>query len=161
VLNGGQIEQVGSPLDVYHTPASTFVASFIGSPAMNLVKGELQGDKLVIGPAIIALGAYAPTPGAVTVGMRAEDLRVVSGDEGMPFTVEYVEELGSQRLVHGLVGDQLLTIALSGEAEIAGTMRIAVDPARLHFFSADNGKRIVGTSEAAMAVATPSPAPVG
>ena len=160
VLNGGKIEQVGSPLEVYHTPASTFVASFIGSPAMNLVKAELQGDRLAIGPAMISLNGYAPTSGAVTIGMRAEDLQVVSGDEGMPFAVEYVEELGSQRLVHGLVGDQALTIALSGEYEISGTMRIGVDPAKLHFFSADDGKRIVSANEAARATATSSPAPV-
>ncbi|AYD03474.1 sn-glycerol-3-phosphate import ATP-binding protein UgpC [Neorhizobium sp. NCHU2750] len=142
VLNGGRIEQVGSPLDVYHTPASTFVASFIGSPAMNLVKAELQGDKLAIGPALISLNGYAPTSGAVTVGLRAEDLRLVSGGEGMPFAVEYVEELGSQRLAHGLVGDQAMTIALSGEAAISDRMQIAIDPAKLHFFDAATGKRL-------------------
>jgi ABC-type sulfate/molybdate transport systems ATPase subunit len=55
VLNGGRIEQVGTPLEVYHRPASTFVASFIGSPAMNLLKGELHGDKLALGPSLIDL----------------------------------------------------------------------------------------------------------
>ncbi|MNE16249.1 sn-glycerol-3-phosphate import ATP-binding protein UgpC [compost metagenome] len=157
VLSGGQIEQVGSPLDVYHTPASTFVASFIGSPAMNLVKAELQGDKLAIGPSLISLNGYAPTSGAVTVGLRAEDLRVVSGDEGMPFTVEYVEELGSQRLAHGLVGDQAVTIALSGEAEITDGMRITIDPSKLHFFDAETGKRLEASvpAKAPAAVAEP------
>jgi len=148
VLNGGRIEQVGSPLDVYHTPASTFVASFIGSPAMNLVKAELQGDRLAIGPSLISLNGYAPTSGAVTVGLRAEDLRLVSGDDGMPFTVDYVEELGSQRLAHGLVGDQAMTIALSGEAEISDRMRIAIDPSKLHFFDASTGKRLGGQAPA-------------
>jgi len=160
VLNGGKIEQVGSPLDVYHTPASVFVASFIGSPAMNLVKAECQGDKLAIGPATIPLNGYAPTSGPVTVGLRAEDLRVVSGEEGMPFAVEYVEELGSQRLAHGVVGDQALTIALSGEAEIADFMRIAIDPAKLHFFSVETGKRIERAENGAVAAGTRSPASV-
>ncbi len=160
VLNGGKIEQVGSPLEVYHTPASTFVASFIGSPAMNLVKAECQGDKLVIGPAMISLNGYAPTSGAVTVGMRAEDLRVVTGDKGMPFAVEYVEELGSQRLVHGVVGDQSLTIALSGETEIPANMRIDIDPAKLHFFAQADGKRISAADRSGAAADAPSPAPV-
>jgi sn-glycerol 3-phosphate transport system ATP-binding protein len=157
VLNGGQIEQVGSPLDVYHTPASTFVASFIGSPAMNLVKAELQSDRLAIGSSQISLNGYAPTSGAVTVGLRAEDLRVVSSAEGMPFTVEYVEELGSQRLAHGLVGDQAVTIALSGEAEITNDMRIAIDPYKLHFFDAETGKRLEASvpAKAPAAVAEP------
>ncbi|TNM66358.1 sn-glycerol-3-phosphate import ATP-binding protein UgpC [Aliirhizobium smilacinae] len=157
VLSGGQIEQVGSPLDVYHTPASTFVASFIGSPAMNLMKAELQGDKLAIGPSLISLNGYAPTSGAVTVGLRAEDLRVVSGDEGMPFTVEYVEELGSQRLAHGVVGDQAVTIALSGEAEITDGMRITIDPSKLHFFDAETGKRLDARAPAKAVAAVAEP----
>ncbi|MDE1159923.1 MAG: sn-glycerol-3-phosphate import ATP-binding protein UgpC [Neorhizobium sp.] len=145
VLNGGRIEQVGSPLDVYHTPASTFVASFIGSPAMNLVKGELHGDKLAIGPSVIDLNGYAPTSGAVTVGLRAEDLRLASeGEEALPFRVDYTEELGAQRLVHGSLGDQSLTIALSAATELSQDMRIVIDPAKLHFFSAETGKRLAG-----------------
>jgi sn-glycerol 3-phosphate transport system ATP-binding protein len=55
VLNGGQIEQIGAPLEVYHKPASTFVASFIGSPAMNLIEGELHGDRLAVGPSVLNL----------------------------------------------------------------------------------------------------------
>ncbi|MGF9565380.1 sn-glycerol-3-phosphate ABC transporter ATP-binding protein UgpC [Neorhizobium sp. JUb45] len=161
VLNGGKIEQVGSPLEVYHTPASTFVASFIGSPAMNLVKAECQGDKLTIGSAVLSLNGYMPTSGPVTVGLRAEDLHVVSGDEGMQFAVDYVEELGSQRLVHGLVGDQSITIALAGESEIPATMRIGIDPARLHFFAAEDGKRITTADRTAAAIDVPSPVPVG
>jgi sn-glycerol 3-phosphate transport system ATP-binding protein len=143
VLNGGQIEQVGAPLDVYHTPASTFVASFIGSPAMNLVAGELHGDRLAIGPAMIDLSGFAPASGAVTVGMRAEDIRFVpAGGNAMPFKVEYAEELGSQRLVHGTIGEQPVTVAVSSEAALTDTMQVAIEPARLHFFDAGTGKRL-------------------
>ncbi len=158
VLNGGRIEQVGSPLDVYHTPASTFVASFIGSPAMNLVKGELHGDKLAIGPSLIDLKGFAPTSGTVTVGLRAEDLRLASpGEEALPFRVDYTEELGAQRLVHGSVGDQSLTIALSAETALETEMRIVIDPAKLHFFSAETGKRIAGGAIARAALGTVEP----
>ncbi|WP_037079559.1 sn-glycerol-3-phosphate import ATP-binding protein UgpC [Neorhizobium vignae] len=145
VLNGGQIEQIGAPLEVYHAPASTFVASFIGSPAMNLVKGELHGDKLAIGPAMVALNGFAPTSGAVTVGVRAEDLRIARDDEeALPFRLEYTEELGAQRLIHGTVGDQQITAAVSPEIALSPDMRIAVDAKRLHFFSIDTGKRLPG-----------------
>ena len=147
VLNGGRIEQIGAPLEVYHQPASTFVASFIGSPAMNLMAGELHGDRVAIGPAVLGLGGYAPTSGAVTVGVRAEDLRVAGPDEDfMQFRLDYVEETGAQRLVHGHVGDQSLTAAMPLEVVIQDEMKLAVEPRRLHFFSRDTGKRILTSS---------------
>jgi sn-glycerol 3-phosphate transport system ATP-binding protein len=158
VLNGGRIEQVGSPLDVYHTPASTFVASFIGSPAMNLVKGELHGDKLAIGPSVIDLGGFAPVSGAVTVGLRAEDIRVVpAGGTGMPFRIEYAEELGAQRLVHGMVGDQPVTVATSSEAGLHGDIQLSIEPSRLHFFDSATGKRLQTTTAAKAATAVAQP----
>ncbi|WP_105424581.1 sn-glycerol-3-phosphate ABC transporter ATP-binding protein UgpC [Neorhizobium tomejilense] len=158
VLNGGEIEQIGAPLEVYHAPASTFVASFIGSPAMNLVKGELHGDKLAIGPAMIALNGFAPTSGAVTVGVRAEDLRIARDDEeALPFRLEYTEELGAQRLIHGTVGDQQITAAVSPEIALSPEMRIAVDAKRLHFFSIETGKRLPGNVPAEAKLAPVEP----
>ncbi|CDZ26349.1 sn-glycerol-3-phosphate import ATP-binding protein UgpC [Neorhizobium galegae] len=158
VLNGGQIEQIGAPLEVYHAPASTFVASFIGSPAMNLVKGELHGDKLAIGPAMVALNGFAPTSGAVTVGVRAEDLRIARDDEeALPFRLEYTEELGAQRLIHGTVGDQQITAAVSPEIALSPDMRIAVDAKRLHFFSIETGKRLPGNVPAEAKLAPVEP----
>ena len=158
VLNGGEIEQIGAPLEVYHAPASTFVASFIGSPAMNLVKGELHGDKLAIGPAMIALNGFAPTSGAVTVGVRAEDLRIARDDEeALPFRLEYTEELGAQRLIHGTVGDQQITAAVSPEIALSPEMRSAVDAKRLHFFSIETGKRLPGNVPAEAKLAPVEP----
>lgn len=146
VLNGGEIEQIGAPLEVYHTPASTFVASFIGSPAMNLLKGELHGDKLALGPSMIDLAGLAPTSGPVTVGIRAEDLRLAGpGEHAMTVAADYVEELGSQRLVHGNLGDQSLTAVLSPEAELKSELRLVVATEKLHFFNQETGKRIGDT----------------
>ncbi|MBW6423417.1 sn-glycerol-3-phosphate ABC transporter ATP-binding protein UgpC [Rhizobium sp. XQZ8] len=158
VLNGGKVEQIGAPLEVYHAPASTFVASFIGSPAMNLVKGELHGDKLAIGPSMIGLNGFAPTSGAVTVGFRAEDMRIARADEeALPFRLEYTEELGSQRLIHGMIGDQLATAAVAPDAELSPEMRLAIDPKRLHFFAADTGKRLPGQVPAQAKLAPAEP----
>ncbi len=146
VLNGGEIEQIGAPLEVYHTPASTFVASFIGSPAMNLLKGELHGDKLALGPSMIDLAGLAPTSGPVTVGIRAEDLRLAGpGEHAMTVAVDYMEELGSQRLVHGNLGDQSLTAVLSPETELKSELRLVVATEKLHFFNQETGKRIGDT----------------
>ncbi|AOF91085.1 sn-glycerol-3-phosphate import ATP-binding protein UgpC [Sinorhizobium sp. RAC02] len=143
VLSGGKIEQIGRPLEVYHRPATTFVASFIGSPAMNLVSGEVHGTKLALGPALIDLGSTVPAQGAVTVGLRAEDLRLHQGLDGsMPFHIDYVEELGAQRLVHGLVGDQPMVAALSAEIPLPETASLSISPSRLHFFDTASGRRI-------------------
>ncbi|KIQ04747.1 glycerol-3-phosphate transporter ATP-binding subunit [Agrobacterium tumefaciens] len=150
VLNAGRIEQIGAPLEVYHKPASTFVASFIGSPAMNLLSAELHGDRLAIGPTVLSLNGYAPASGPVTVGIRAEDLRFVHGPEqGMPFRVEYIEELGSQRLIHGMLGDQALTVACASETEIPQELSLSVGLEKLHFFDRETGKRIEGTAHTA------------
>ncbi len=143
VLNAGRIEQIGTPLEVYRNPASTFVASFIGSPAMNLVKGVVDGDRLRIGETSIAIGRPAVASGPVTVGVRAEDLVVAAeGTPSLPFTVDYVEELGAHRLVHGFVAGQPLTVTLDLETEIASDMRVTAPAERLHFFAADTGRRI-------------------
>ncbi|MCO5732696.1 sn-glycerol-3-phosphate import ATP-binding protein UgpC [Rhizobium sp. SSA_523] len=155
VLNGGRIEQIGSPLEVYHAPASTFVASFIGSPAMNLISGEMIGQQLTIGPTTIAMGDLASTAsGKVTVGMRAEDLRPARpGDVILPLSVDYVEELGSQRLVHGQLGGQTLTASVSPDTPITDEMQLTVDAERLHFFSVSDGRRIIPTTRARAASA--------
>ncbi|MGX5718638.1 sn-glycerol-3-phosphate import ATP-binding protein UgpC [Shinella zoogloeoides] len=143
VLSGGRIEQIGAPLDVYHRPATTFVASFIGSPAMNLVGGELHGSKLALGPALLDLGAAVPAQGALTVGLRAEDLRLHAGSDGaMPFRIDYVEELGAQRLVHGFVGDQPMVAAISSEIPLPEAASLSIAPSRLHFFDTASGRRI-------------------
>ncbi len=142
VLNGGEIEQIGAPLDVYHTPASTFVASFIGSPAMNLVDAEVSGNSLALGDGAITLSGNAAPQGKVTVGIRPEDLRLAENGGGFSFRAEYVEELGAQRLIHGHSGDHALTVAMSSEFPLPEELHLSVSPDRLHFFSAETGKRI-------------------
>ncbi len=144
VLNAGRIEQIGTPLDVYHKPASTFVANFIGSPAMNLVSGERNGDRLAIGYNVLALARDLPVSGALTVGIRAEDLQVATEPSAHTITakLDYVEELGATRLAHCLIGEQSLTAALSPAIPLADEMRFSIDPAKLHFYDRETGKRI-------------------
>lgn len=152
VLNRGEIEQVGAPLEIYHKPASTFVASFIGSPAMNLCDATLHQAQLMLGEDVLKLNFAAPVQGEVTVGIRAEDLRLAQENEaGLHFATDYVEELGAQRLVHGFAGNQKLVAALPPQSPISERMRLAVSVEKLHFFDTKTGKRI----EADRAISAP------
>ncbi|QIR85371.1 sn-glycerol-3-phosphate import ATP-binding protein UgpC [Paracoccus sp. AK26] len=128
VLNAGRIEQIGTPLEVYRRPASTFVASFIGSPAMNLISST-------------ALPHLPGVAHAGTIGIRPEDL-TVSATGPILMNVLAVEELGAQRLVHGQTGGERLTVTLSSNAELSDSLRLDYRPGSLHLFTAGEGRRI-------------------
>jgi sn-glycerol 3-phosphate transport system ATP-binding protein len=125
VMNAGNMEQFGTPEEVYHTPATTFVASFIGSPPMNLLKSAPGGRA-----------------GAIT-GIRPEHLDV--GDHGWEVQVDTVELLGAERLVYGrLAGEPIIIRTEEGQPAPAPDSVIHVRPreGRLHYFDSGTGKRI-------------------
>ena len=128
VLNGGQVEQFGTPLDVYRKPASAFVASFIGSPAMNLISAS-------------AVPHLPGTAHAGQIGIRPEDL-TVTPDGPITMNVLAVEELGAQRLVHGQTGGERITITLPSDAPLSDSMNLSYRPEALHLFHKDSGKRM-------------------
>lgn len=138
VLNGGRIEQVGAPLEVYHRPASTFVAAFIGAPAMNLLDARIEAGHLWLSG--VDLGRVEGEPRAVTLGIRAEDLRLAPA--GLPFRLDLVEELGAGRVVHGFIEDQPLCLSLPSGAPLPAQMHLGVAPGALHLFDAISGKRL-------------------
>ncbi len=142
VLNGGRIEQMGTPLEVYRRPASTFVAAFIGSPAMNLLNADCDGGTASLGEARLPVAAHHSGP--VTLGMRPEDMRPVAPGSAGAFTmrVSYVEELGAQRLVHGTVAGQPIVSVQPSDMAIGETLTLAADPASIHVFDAKTGKRV-------------------
>ncbi|MWD28559.1 sn-glycerol-3-phosphate ABC transporter ATP-binding protein UgpC [Aquicoccus sp. SCR17] len=147
VLNGGRVEQIGAPLEVYRSPASTFVAGFIGSPAMNLLDARVEGGRVVLEDQAIG-GAELPE-GPVTLGLRPEDLRLVQAG-GLALRLDYVEELGAQRILHGFVGGQPLSVAEAGAAPLSDVVRVAVREDRLHLFETRSGHRIERAGLAAM-----------
>ncbi|MDZ4312844.1 MAG: sn-glycerol-3-phosphate import ATP-binding protein UgpC [Cypionkella sp.] len=151
VLNAGKIEQVGAPLEIYHRPASTFVASFIGSPAMNLLDAEVDGNRLRIGSHVIETGRALSARGAITLGIRAEDLQLSAS--GLPFKVDFIEELGAQRLVHGQIEGQTLVVTLDPQVPLQDEMRLSVTSEKLHLFDTISGKRLDHAQ--AVAAATP------
>ena len=125
VMNAGHMEQFGTPEEVYNRPATTFVASFIGSPPMNLLH-HAPGNR----------------PGQI-LGIRPEHLDVAS--DGWPVQVETVELLGAERLVHARLGDEALIVRLhegEGAPAVGSTLTIRPRQDRLHAFDATTGKRL-------------------
>jgi sn-glycerol 3-phosphate transport system ATP-binding protein len=138
VLNAGRIEQIGTPEEVYARPASTFVASFIGSPPMNLLHGHADGARFTSSGHTLALPAPAPRQGELILGLRPEHaLWDATGRGSWELQVDVVEMLGAERLVYCRLGETLFT------ARIDGTLvpprpgdRVTLRPSaeRLHWF---------------------------
>ncbi|MBT2325282.1 sn-glycerol-3-phosphate import ATP-binding protein UgpC [Variovorax paradoxus] len=124
VMNAGVMDQFATPEEVYSRPATTFVASFIGSPPMNLLK-------------------HAPgvRPGTI-LGIRPEHL--VLDADGWSVQVEHVELLGAERLIYGRIGDEQLIMRIDesdAHPSAGDTIRIAARQDKLHWFDAGSGKR--------------------
>ncbi|MFL5281571.1 MAG: ABC transporter ATP-binding protein [Rhodopila sp.] len=144
VLQAGRVEQVGSPLELYHHPANLFVAGFIGSPRMNMLPVrviEANGAGTTVAlpsgePGIIPVGGTAQPGEQVTLGIRPESLRV--GDTGpIPGEVTLVERLGGLTLLHLKgAGGQDITVQIEGTTPIRTheTIRLSVDTAACHLF---------------------------
>ena len=130
VMNAGRMEQFGTPEEVYHRPASTFVASFIGSPPMNLLSS-----------------APHVQPGTI-LGIRPEHLQIVPqpAETGWTVQVEAVEMLGAERLIYTHLDSERLIVRINEEQDLApaiGTrLHVVPQPDRLHCFDEATGKRL-------------------
>jgi sn-glycerol 3-phosphate transport system ATP-binding protein len=144
VMNAGRVEQIGTPEEVYATPASTFVAGFIGSPPMNLLEGTGRGRAFAVGGIELPLPTPAPHDGPLILGLRPEHAGT-GASPGWPLKVEVVEMLGAERLVYGHLGTAPFTQRIDGmlPAPPAGSVvTVAMDPARLHWFDPATGRRL-------------------
>lgn len=144
LMNNGHIQQTAPPIELYDSPANTFAAGFIGSPPMNLIDGEIEnGVFSALGTRISGLPGNVS--GAVTLGVRAEDLTVVKEDVADIHAPVYnVELLGDCTLVTVKNGDVQMT-AKAGKtfhAEIGATMHLAATPQKCRLFSRPSGERI-------------------
>ncbi len=143
VMNNGNIEQTGAPLELYDRPKSLFVAGFIGSPAMNILPGKAgQGGFVADGGAVLPMPANAPN-GAGYYGIRPEHMRL-AGTDGIPAVVQLVEPTGSETQVMVRIGDTPLSCAFrerisEGPGE---TIRIKPDLDLVHLFAEGSGQRI-------------------
>ena len=150
VMSKGEIQQVGSPTDVYRKPTTTFVASFIGSPAMNLMPGRVVGRGMVeianAGTLAFDAGQFMVGEGdQVEVGVRPEDWALfTSGEGGLAFRREFVEELGATRLVHGSAGAAPIVVAIPSGANDPETRdaRLVAKAQAVHLFSSATGRTL-------------------
>jgi sn-glycerol 3-phosphate transport system ATP-binding protein len=156
VLNGGVVEQVGAPFEVYSRPASLFVAEFIGSPAMNLLDGEIDGpgSTVAFGGTQLALPEPLSTAAgrSIRVGLRPEHLGEVlagtaSGDSAgtLDVLIEWIELLGADTVAHGRLADgQMVTVRLAGNHPVQTGDRLAaaLAPTNLHLFDPATGLRL-------------------
>jgi multiple sugar transport system ATP-binding protein len=152
VMKDGWVQQVGEPLELYNQPANKFVAGFIGSPAMNFATVTMTGGNGHVTAKNAGLEIELPGTEAerlrphvgrqLTMGIRPEDLRV-AGDADpagltFPSRVEVIEQLGSEILLDVKVGEDNMVAAVdpTTRAKLQESVRLAVNPKRLHFFDA-------------------------
>jgi multiple sugar transport system ATP-binding protein len=143
VMSKGVIQQVGTPMEIYDRPANTFVASFIGSPAMNLVHGELSNG-VFTAEHIRVDGLTTEHNGPVTLGFRAEDA-VIAGEAGhITAPIYTVELLGDATMISLRVAGEMVSIKVGKDyrAEIGDVVRINIAPAACHLFDRATGDRV-------------------
>jgi sn-glycerol 3-phosphate transport system ATP-binding protein len=156
VMNAGRVEQIGTPTTIYREPASTFVASFMGAPAMNLMSASVIGlNRLAIDAApnhVVPTQDFGlPVRTSLTLGIRPEDV-LVSTDprRGLPATIDLVEELGSSRIAYCALGDKEFAVALPKGDESFDRRTVYLDfpDHALHAFDRESGKRLVARGSA-------------
>ena len=146
VMNAGRMEQIGTPEEVYARPATTFVASFIGSPPMNLLHGRAEGTSFHVDGTRLPLPRPAPRDGPLILGVRPEHVHWnMGGAEGWQLQVDVVEMLGAERLVYCRLADSLFTVRIDGTlpAPAPGDrVPLQVEADRLHWFDAETQARV-------------------
>ncbi|MCB1972626.1 MAG: TOBE domain-containing protein, partial [Geminicoccaceae bacterium] len=151
VMQGGHVEQVGAPLDLYDRPANLFVAGFIGSPSMNFIDAKIsrQGDSAT---AVAGDGTRLPVPAGVGVvdgqdvvyGIRPEHLSMADADTGLPAKVNVVEPTGAEILVIvQFAGAEVQAVFKERHALRHGdTIHLLPDLGTTHIFDKKTGKRL-------------------
>ena len=158
ILHEGKLQQVGTPLDVYERPQNLFVANFIGTPPMNFIRATVTDGGASLRAATFSLLAPAAARDAlatragktVVVGVRPEHVveprRATRGATApLELTVELVETLGDEVVVHGRQGEDAIAFKMDphNPPEIGGRVQALVEIDRLHLFDTDTEKRIV------------------
>ena len=142
VMKQGVVQQVGTPTDIYDNPANTFVAGFIGSPAMNLLKGTMKdgcfsGDN-------VEISGFSAANGPITLGFRAEDAAVSPSVGSINATVYTMELLGDATMIAVKAGGALVSVKANKDyrAKIGDQVSISVPQEICHLFDPSTGARI-------------------
>jgi sn-glycerol 3-phosphate transport system ATP-binding protein len=145
VMNEGNVEHIGTPLEVYTKPKTLFTAQFIGSPAMNILKGNCENNKVSFAnKATISINSKFSGP--VNVGMRPEDFEL-DPNGPIKLKVELVELIGANTLIHGKLenSNEILVASISGvvkEDTIGKNINLSIKDNKLHLFDTNTDLRI-------------------
>ena len=147
VMNGGVVDQIGRPIEVYKKPRTLFVAGFIGSPPMNFINGEVNDagefHSATGTPITTDVPSYVPV-GAAVCGVRPEEIKIVrDGSGGVAMRVLMIEPLGSETLVYCAADRSNVTIRVPGDVELSpgDELRAEMPDAALHFFDPETELR--------------------
>ncbi|MGQ5720309.1 ABC transporter ATP-binding protein [Pseudochrobactrum asaccharolyticum] len=143
VLNGGKIEQYGPPLELYNNPANIFVAGFIGSPEINLLKTEARGDHAVTEDGIV-LPLVSPLKSQTSMmyGIRPQHIEIA--DEGIEGLITLVEPTGDSQELVVKVGAQDIHVIAKGDRQFTAgmTIKLAIDASKVLLFDTNTGERL-------------------
>jgi multiple sugar transport system ATP-binding protein len=147
VMNGGNVEQIGAPLELYDRPNNLFVAGFIGSPAMNFLKGRIEGGAFQVEGGIklpLPANGNGSSGTAAVYGVRPEHFQL--NPQGLPATVHVVEPTGSETQVMAEFAGASVICAFRERvtAKPGETIRITPEPSLVHLFDAGTGQRLAG-----------------
>jgi multiple sugar transport system ATP-binding protein len=140
ILEAGAIRQIGTPLEIYDHPASTYVARLLGSPMMNILPSTASGNDIRVADGAIAVEGLAGVAEIAEVGVRPEDIRVsawAQGQSGTPSRVYEVEPLGGYTVVTVDAGPSRVRALMRGQPDIRPEAMVALscDAAAVHLFS--------------------------
>jgi sn-glycerol 3-phosphate transport system ATP-binding protein len=145
VMNAGNVDQIGRPLDLYERPETSFVAGFIGSPAMNLIPGRIDAGGVTVADAVLpVVASNDAAERRVLVGMRPEHLDLTC-DGPLALRIELLERLGADTILHGRLSDGVRMTARTPAyfaPALGDTARFAIRPERIHLFDAETGRRL-------------------
>lgn len=143
VMSAGVVQQVGSPTEIYDNPANTFVASFIGSPAMNLLEGAIEGGTFT-GKDVTVTGLDSTLSGPVTLGYRAEDASIGGDAPSVNASVYSMELLGDATMVTFRIGGTIASVKADKDfrAAIGETVAATIPASTCHLFDATTGERL-------------------
>jgi multiple sugar transport system ATP-binding protein len=142
IMDRGEIQQVGTPADVYHKPANTFVAQFIGAPSMNMLPAKADGRGVTLASgASLALDGLSGTAGDVIVGIRPDDLHPVAEAPLVEGRVSVREPLGHETLIYVDLGGTEVIAKADGRAPppVGATVRLGARAEDVHVFDAATG----------------------
>ena len=143
VLHEGRVVQMGTPVELFETPAHTFVGYFIGSPGMNLLDAEIRGDTAMVGGQPVPLGAgYGALSGRTQIGIRPEYVSLTAG-QGLAAQIKRVEDVGRHRIVRADVAGFAVSVILpEGQPVGADQSHIHFAPAKINVYA--NDWRVLG-----------------